>query len=73
MSEGFFFTLLTTCRLFQAPPMRFVTPGFVLYIGRTRNMSQARGCHRDLTGSFVGVRRNILSPGFTLIGGSRIF
>eukprot|EP00913_Durusdinium_trenchii_P025014 g23479.t1 len=23
-----------------APPMRFVTPGFVLYIGRTRNMSQ---------------------------------
>ncbi|CAJ1333311.1 unnamed protein product [Effrenium voratum] len=23
-----------------APPMRFVTPGFVLYMGRTRNMSQ---------------------------------
>ena len=27
--------------LAKAPPMRFVTPGFVLYIGRTRNMSQA--------------------------------
>ena len=34
-----FFSLMTT--FCQAPPMRFVTPGFILYIGRTRNMSQA--------------------------------